>query len=489
MNILVPFSDRERKEWEAKIRKARFLDFQVKWLNDRSKAKLAEKSRQLGFSWIDSYDSVRETAGKDWPFDCWISSRDQVQAQLYAQDAHMWAGVLQAAAGDLGEAVLETERGERVSATRLPFANGRAIYSLSSNVDAQAGKRGTRKLDEFALNKENRRLMGIARPGTQWGGRLVIFSTHRGSENFFNKLVIEAKHEGNKKGFSLHTVTIEDALRDGLLVKLKESWKKIDPEDERLQWDEDDFLQVTRDGCPDDETFLEEYMCQPSHDDSAFLTYDLIIQCCYTADDGEWAIDLRKCGPLYVGVDVGRDHDLTVIWVMEKINGIFFTRRVIEMKAQTFAAQRNTLFPILELRNVQRCCIDATGIGRNLAEDARLQFGWKVEEVTFTPAVKEELAYPCKAAFEDRIVRIPDTRPINADLRAIKKSVTASGNIRFAADRGKNGHSDRFWALALALHAGLNTADPGEFRRFMRSIVETGNSPRQIRRRRRECIG
>ncbi|MGF0039073.1 hypothetical protein ACQRE0_22235, partial [Victivallis vadensis] len=26
-------------------------------------------------------------------------------------------------------------------------------------------------------------------------------------------------------------------------------------------------------------------------------------------------------------------------------------------------------------------------------------------------------------------------------------------NIRFAADRGENGHSDRFWAGALAIHA------------------------------------
>ena len=30
---------------------------------------------------------------------------------------------------------------------------------------------------------------------------------------------------------------------------------------------------------------------------------------------------------------------------------------------------------------------------------------------------------------------------------------TAAGNIRFTADRGENGHSDRFWAGALALHA------------------------------------
>ena len=34
----------------------------------------------------------------------------------------------------------------------------------------------------------------------------------------------------------------------------------------------------------------------------------------------------------------------------------------------------------------------------------------------------------------------------------------AAGNIRFSADRGENGHSDRFWALALALHAAGDAA-------------------------------
>jgi phage FluMu gp28-like protein len=38
-------------------------------------------------------------------------------------------------------------------------------------------------------------------------------------------------------------------------------------------------------------------------------------------------------------------------------------------------------------------------------------------------------------------------------LRAIKRETTFAGNIRFAADRGGNGHADRFWALALAIRA------------------------------------
>ena len=79
---------------------------------------------------------------------------------------------------------------------------------------------------------------------------------------------------------------------------------------------------------------------------------------------------------------------------------------------------------------------------------------YKVEAVTFTGSSKEEMAYPLRAAFEDKNIRIPEDKNIRADLRSIKKETTASGNIRFTADRGKNGHADRFWAVALAVEAG-----------------------------------
>jgi phage FluMu gp28-like protein len=35
--------------------------------------------------------------------------------------------------------------------------------------------------------------------------------------------------------------------------------------------------------------------------------------------------------------------------------------------------------------------------------------------------------------------------------------------VRFTADRGTNGHSDRFWALALAMHAGKSASGPVAF--------------------------
>ena len=70
-----------------------------------------------------------------------------------------------------------------------------------------------------------------------------------------------------------------------------------------------------------------------------------------------------------------------------------------------------------------------------------------MEEITFTPAMKEELAYPVRAVMEERAIKIPLTKEIRSDLRGVKKEHTASGNIRFTADTGPDGHSDRLWAL------------------------------------------
>ena len=74
--------------------------------------------------------------------------------------------------------------------------------------------------------------------------------------------------------------------------------------------------------------------------------------------------------------------------------------------------------------------------------------------MNFSGAVKEDLAYPLRSAFEDRTIRIPfgDDKLI-ADIRKIRKETTSAGNIRFVADADETGHADRFWSLALAVHA------------------------------------
>ena len=430
---------------------ALMLPYQAAWVRDRSRIKLVEKSRQIGFSWATAYDLVRQAALESTRLDTWVSSRDELQARLFLEDCKKFGDILDIAASALGEGVYKDDGGKPYTSFDLKFNNGTTIHSMSSNPDAQAGKRGTRVLDEFALHPDPVKLYAIAYPGITWGGQMAIISTHRGADNFFNKLVQEAKFNGNPKKISLHRVTLEDALNQGFLAKLQSKLAEGDP---RLDMDEATYFDDVKSKCADEESFLQEYMCIPADDASVFISADILGGCFYGYGE-VWQTDLQDCaGDLYIGVDVGRDNDLTVIWILESIAGMLFTRRVETLKGMKFSDQEAVLYPYLALPKMRRCCIDQTGLGRQFAERAQERFGkYRVEGVQFTALSKEKMAYPMRARFEDKTIRIPDSTEIRADIRAVKKTVGAGGAIRFDAARSENGHSDRFWALALAVEA------------------------------------
>ena len=163
-----------------------FLPYQRAWIRDDSPLKIIEKSRQIGISFADAYDSVRKVIAKGARLDVWISSRDQQQARLYLEDCLQWARVFQQAVRPLGFQVL---REDSTSAHVLRFASGLSIYSLSSNPNALAGKRGHVKLDEFALHQDQRLLYRVAKPVTTWGGQLSLFSTQVGETSVFYQLL------------------------------------------------------------------------------------------------------------------------------------------------------------------------------------------------------------------------------------------------------------------------------------------------------------
>ncbi len=433
-------------------RNTRLLPYQSRWVLDPARLKIMEKARQIGISWASAYALVRRKSLRDAKYDAWCSSRDEIQARLLLDDCKKFVQILETAADDLGLQLIDG-----CTSFILRFATGVKINSMSSSPDAQAGKRGDRLLDEFALHKDPRQLYAIAYPGITWGGQLEIVSTHRGGGNFFNELIREIREKNNPKGFSLHRVTLEDALSDGFLFKLQ---SKLPADDQRQEMDEADYFNFIRSGCADQESFLQEYCCVPADDASAFLTYDLIASCEY-AEGEAWQTELGQASRYCVGVDVGRRHDLTVICVTEYTGGRHLVRRMIELKNKTFSEQEQVLYEILQLPQISRCCIDSTGLGMQLAERAQERFGkYRVEAVSFNGQVKSDLAFPLRAAFEDGNIRIPFDRKLRADLRAIRKETTAAGNIRFSADRGENGHSDRFWALALAIHAAGRDLGP-----------------------------
>ncbi|RMG59195.1 MAG: hypothetical protein D6717_01670, partial [Gammaproteobacteria bacterium] len=285
-----------------------------------------------------------------------------------------------------------------------------------------------------------------------WGGALEAVSTHRGSRNFFNELIVEAREKGNPKKLSLHRITLEDALNEGFLFKLQQSL----PADSEIQdMDEAAYFDFVKSGCADEESFLQEYMCIPGDDDAAFLEFDLIASCEYGANE-RWEITLEEAEKgdreLYAGLDIGRTRDLTVLWIVEKLGDVLYTRKIIELQNMPKPDQEKVIWPWLAC--VRRACLDYTGLGIGWGDDAQRAFGSsRIELVTFSGPVKEKLAYPLRGAMEDRRWRMPFDPRVRADLRSVTKTTTAAGNIRFTAERGDNGHADRFWAAALAREA------------------------------------
>lgn len=455
-----------------------FMPYQSKWIQDESRLKIMEKSRQIGMSWSTAYSAVRRAAAKDARLDVWVSSRDDVQAKLFLQDCKAWASVLKLAATDLGEQIVGDDG--KGSASVLEFANGRRIYSLSSNPNALAGKRGHVILDEFALHKDQRTLYRVAKPVTQWGGQLEIISTHRGAGTVFNELIRGICDKGNSMGWSHHKITLADAVEAGLVEKIN---SKSGQNETR-----ENFMARTKAECIDDEQWQQEYCCIPADDSSAFISYEMISGCEYAVGEPwEWTMEqFQDCtNELYAGVDIGRDNDLTVCWIFQKVSGVYFLRKRIELQAVCFADQELNVYPYFALPQMRRVCIDQTGIGRQFVERAQERFGtYKIEGISFTGSSKEAMAYPVRSAFEDKTLRLPADPLIAADLRAIKKETTAAGNIRFTADRSKSGHSDRFWSLGLALHAGKQSGT-----NFKPAVFDSAVGRSIDNRRSREMVG
>ena len=249
-----------------------------------------------------------------------------------------------------------------------------------------------------------------------------------------------------KLNWSHHKTPIQLAVSEGLVDKIYQRKTTLQ--------EQEDWMANEKDNCFDEYTWLQEYCCIAVDEASAFLPYDLIATC-ELNDILRPLEDIKH--DFYVGVDIGRRKDLTVIWVLEKIENIKYTRLVVELAKMPFHKQEEILHEILSHKLFRRDCQDDTGIGMQMAENAQVKFGkFRVEGVTFTNKVKEDLAYRLRTEFENKTVFIPNRHEIREDLHSVRKITTASNNIRFDADRSDNGHADRFWALALALHAADN---------------------------------
>lgn len=311
------------------------------------------------------------------------------------------------------------------------------IIGLPANPNTARGFTGDVFLDEFALHQHDREIWASVFPTVLRGsGELDICSTPKGRQNMFYRL-------RDNEQFSHSTVTIDDAIADG------------------LELDRDAIYAA----MGDDELFRQEFLCEFVDEATAFLTYELIGEC----EDGDLprTLDMGELaahkGDVVVGIDVARKKHLTVIWAFEVRDRTLYSLGLEEHHGLSFREQFERFSNVARCRCVRRIAIDATGLGSQLGEDLTKDFGaHQIEPCVFGPTFKEQAASRMRNRFLDKLIRIPVDDAIRNDLHSVRKTVTTAGNIRLDAPESDGSHADRFWAAALACHAAADGGGPIE---------------------------
>ncbi|MBN2740040.1 MAG: terminase family protein [Rhodobacteraceae bacterium] len=419
-----------------------FLPYQRAWVEDDSRFKIGMMSRQIGKTFSTGGECVDDcfTAWAEGRRARWvILSRGERQAAEAMTEVikpftkafyEVYNTLVKGGEPRFEESEFRAPQSKGPDAVykalEVIFPNGSRITALPANPDTARGFSANVILDEFAFHAKSREIWGALFPVISKGGlKLRVISTPNGKGNKFFELMT-----AEETAWSRHVVDIYEAVRQGL----------------------DRNIEELRAGMADEDLWAQEYELKWLDEASAWLDYDLIGSCEHPAAG---LPALYQGGPCFVGVDIAARNDLFVIWVMEAVGDVLWTREVITRRRASFFEQDQLLADVFARYRVVRCRIDQTGMGEKPVEDAKRAHGEsRVEGVLFSTVSKLALATALKEAMQDRKARIPagDVK-LRADLHAIKSQVGVTGTRRLIADGESDGHADRFWAGALAVSA------------------------------------
>jgi phage FluMu gp28-like protein len=145
--------------------------------------------------------------------------------------------------------------------------------------------------------------------------------------------------------------------------------------------------------------------------------------------------------------------------VFEDIEGRFTARMLRSFEGTPFAEQEAEFRHLLGTLPVARLSIDKSGIGINLAENLARDFPQVVDE-NFTNEAKACWATDFKILLQRRDVTLPRDRELVGQVQSIKRRVLPSGKVYFDAERNARGHTDQFWAVALAYQKERSATGP-----------------------------
>jgi len=408
------------------------LPYQLQWIQDRTRYRSWCASRQVGKSFGVSLDA--DFGG--------LEGRNQIL--VAASQRQSYSLILKAVqhlraletALDLGFRRRLSRAGPKLvegnpTKSEIVLVNGARIMAFPAAPDTIRGETGDVWIDEAGLVQHDEELFRAVFPmATRGGYRVSLVSTPFGDSGLFHRI-----HCGDSTRWSRHTTTVHDAMRQGLSV----DWPAI------------------QEAVGDPDAIAQEYECQFLSDALAYFPSDLIRRCTY--DDETETVPPGSC---YAGADIGRKKDRTTLYPLTMAaSDVRYVLPGQVLHRMPFDEQEQIISGTLTRLRVRRSCVDATGLGAHIAENLQRRNGG-VEPVVFTASIKEQLVTTVRKLMEQGKLRLPASdRDLLRDFGMIRRFVSAANNVRFDAEHSATGHADRFWAVALAVHAS-----PGQTQRI-----------------------
>jgi phage FluMu gp28-like protein len=368
------------------------------------------------------------------------------------------------------------------------------IKVLAANPRTARGFSGDLILDEFAFHEDSNAIWEAAEPILSANPEFLcrIASTGNGKHNMFYRMAscrADDAKDGtfvtSTSGFKVCRVSRSEAWKQGVKIYSLKDRTPITPEQARAT-------------AMDKRAYDQNYELEFNDENMCLLTHELIQQAERAGipiDEQQWspvsmARMWRAEGELSLGGDVGRNRDITVFAVLEKIGQ---TKRIIamlRMAGMRLPAQQVQLDLVCALPKFRKACVDMTGLGLGLVEYAQEKWGdYKVQGVNFsttepindriraegrkaeTAKVTEIMATDLLAVFEEKSIEIcveldGDARD---DMRKPEKITSPGGRVSIAATRDEAGHADHFWAFALAVRAAGIDGGPVAFQSVLPS--------------------
>lgn len=466
-----------------------FLPYQEAWINDENPLKLSEKSRRIGISWAEAYNSVLKSAAsrEAGGMNTYYLSYNKSMTRQFVQDCTFFARILNIAASAMQEVVIQNEK-QDITMYRITFDSGYEIAGMPSDAYNLRSKQGRVVFDEAAFCGDMDGVLKAAKALLIWGGQLSVISTHNGDDNPFNLLIKDAR-AGREKGWSIHRTTFDEAVEAGLYKKIcernGEKWTKkkegafVKKIREIYANNIDEELNVIPrpsagryfgrgllDLCTGRNIVIRRLSCKNDFLHKSENVKENVIVSFFNTEIAPILSALKHL--VFFGNDFGRSGDLTTYWLNCDTGAALETKLIIELQNVPFEQQElfsDMLTDLLDKRKIfGGGALDSRGNGQQLAEHAMLRHPGAIICVMENAAWYGKYGADLHALMESKDFTVPDDDVIKGDFAIVtlKNGIPYIPPIRTGDRDGKGTrHGDAASAALLSVCAWREcAADP-----------------------------